>query len=65
MPRDVPAFDAMDDELQARVDQTRERYVQDPTPENRAAYKHAVRVFAEWVLYGKRPEASDLGRTAG
>jgi hypothetical protein len=58
MSGDILASDAIDDELQAKLDEARERYVQDPTLKNRAAYQHAVRVFADWRLYAKRPEDS-------
>jgi hypothetical protein len=58
MSGDILASDAMDDELRAKLDEARERYVQNPTPENRSAYQHAVRVFSNWVLYAKRPEDS-------
>jgi hypothetical protein len=58
MSGDILTSDAMDDKLRAKLYEARDRYFQDPTPENRAAYKHAVRVFADWVLYEKRPEDS-------
>ena len=58
MSCDILTSDAMDDELRAKLNEARERYFQDPTPENRAAYQHAVKVFSNWVLYAKRPEDS-------
>jgi hypothetical protein len=58
MSRDIFTSDAIDDELRAKLDEARERYVQDPTLKNRAAYQQAVRVFSNWVLYEKRPEDS-------
>ena len=47
------ASDAMDDQLRGRVNEAWERYMQDRTEENHAAFERAVRVFAGWVLRGK------------
>jgi len=43
----------MDDQLRGRVNEAWERYAQDRTEENHAAFERAVRVFAGWVLRGK------------
>jgi hypothetical protein len=43
----------MDDQLRGKVNAAWERYSQDRTEENHAAFERAVRVFAGWVLRGK------------
>jgi hypothetical protein len=48
--------DQFDDALCARVDESWERYAQDPTPENHAAYRRALLTFADWIMRGKLPE---------
>jgi hypothetical protein len=49
------ASDAMDDALRVEVEQTLRRLQENPSPENRAAYRQAVRVFADRVLYNRPP----------
>jgi hypothetical protein len=52
-----PAFHDMDDDaLRAKLDASRKRFVQDPTPENRDAYELAFKVFSDWVLRKKVPQ---------
>jgi hypothetical protein len=34
----------------AKVAEGRERFEQDPTPENRGAYQSAFKAFTDWVL---------------
>jgi hypothetical protein len=56
MSGDIPASDAKDDELQAKVGEARKRYVQDPTPENRKANEEALKALTDWLLRRKLPE---------
>jgi hypothetical protein len=56
MSGDIPASDAKDDELQARLDEARKRYVQDPTPENRKAHQEALKALTDWVLRRRLPQ---------
>jgi hypothetical protein len=55
MSGDIPASDAKDDELQARLNEARKRYVQDPTPENRKAHATALKALTDWVVRGSCP----------
>jgi hypothetical protein len=48
----------MDEALRAKVNESREHYSQDRTPENHEAFEHAVKVFADWILRRKLPEDS-------
>jgi hypothetical protein len=46
----IATIEAMDDTLRDTIHETRECYFQDPTPENRAAYRQALQVFADWAM---------------
>ena len=55
LPADVS--DQLDNALRTRVNEAYDRNDQNPTPENRAAYQQAFRVFVDWVMHGKLPDA--------
>jgi hypothetical protein len=54
----VRLSDEIDRTLLARVNEARDRYLLDRTPENYEAHHRAFRQFADWVLRGQLPEDS-------
>jgi hypothetical protein len=58
----VHLSDEMDRTLMARVNEARDRYLLDRTPENQEAHNRELRQFADWVLRGREPEESAAPR---
>jgi len=63
MAGDIIARDAMDT-LRAKVHEARERYFKDPSPENRGAYRRALRSFADWAMPIELPGIVDKPQAA-
>jgi hypothetical protein len=45
------------------LDASGKRFIQAPTPENRAAYELEFKVFSDWVLRKKMPEDSQANES--
>jgi hypothetical protein len=54
----VHLSDQIDSTLLARVNEARDRYSLEPTPDNYDAHRRAFQQFADWVLRGQLPEDS-------
>jgi len=65
MADDIPTSGAIGDDLGSKVTESRKRFEQDPTPENRTAHQRAVKAFADFVLRGRLPDDPDSEATGG
>jgi hypothetical protein len=62
MATNIASIETMDNTLRAKVHETRKRYFQDRTPDNRVAYRQALQEFADWAMWGQLKNDSPISR---
>jgi uncharacterized membrane protein len=59
MADDIPTPNEIHNALWAKVNETRERYGKNLTPENRDAYRQALTALGDWAMRRELPDDSE------